>query len=94
MMKRTAFAATALASAVALSFVLTGCGHSDSANAPASADNVEMPAEEAMSGVTAAPAPDSAASGQDANAASTSAADAGTRRAGSAQSAASDASSR
>jgi len=57
-MKRvvTIWAATALAT-----LALAGCGHSDSANAPASADNVEMPAEEALSGVAATPAADPSA---------------------------------
>lgn len=51
--------------AVLASLALAGCGHSDSANAPASADNVEMPAEEAMSGVTAAPSADASATATD-----------------------------
>ena len=52
---------TALACATALS--LAACGKSDKANEDATAENVEMPAEEAMSGVdaTAAPASDAAA---------------------------------
>ena len=45
---------------------LGGCGHSDPANAPASADNVEMPAEEALSGVVATPASDPMATATDA----------------------------
>jgi hypothetical protein len=50
-----------LACAAALS--LAACGKSDKASEEATAENVEMPAEEAMSGVdaTAAPAPDAAA---------------------------------
>jgi hypothetical protein len=52
---------------------LSACGHADSANEAASADNVEIPAEEAMSGLPPAAAPvadngpaaaDSAVSGQ------------------------------
>ena len=58
-MKKIAYAA--LASAAAL--VLTACGSSDKASEGATAENVEMPAEEAMSGVdaSAAPAADAAA---------------------------------
>lgn len=47
----------ALAGALALS----ACGHSDSADAVASSDNVEMPAEEALSGLAATPAADPSA---------------------------------
>jgi predicted small lipoprotein YifL len=52
---------TALACAAVLS--LAACGKSDKASEEATAENVEMPAEEAMSGVdaTAAPASDAAA---------------------------------
>ena len=58
-MKKIAYAA--LASAAAL--VLTACGSSDKASEGATAETVEMPAEEAMSGVdaSAAPAADAAA---------------------------------
>jgi len=58
-MKRTIV--LSLASAAMLS--LTACGKSDKASEEATAENVEMPAEEAMSGVdaTAAPASDAAA---------------------------------
>lgn len=41
----------------AASLALTGCGHSDKAGDPASADNVEMPAEETMSGLAASAIP-------------------------------------
>ena len=56
---------------------LAGCGHSDKANAPAAADNVEIPAEETMSGLDASaqPSPDPAATASDE---ATSAADATT----------------
>ena len=57
-MKQKAKAPLALAALLALSAALAGCGHSDSADAIASSDNVEMPAEEAMSGVAATPAAD------------------------------------
>ncbi len=59
---RIVLAATGLAA----SLVLAGCGHSDKAGDPVSADNVEMPAEEALSGVTAAPTPDPSANATDA----------------------------
>ena len=36
---------------------LAGCGHSDKANEAASADNVEMPAEESMSGLPSSAVP-------------------------------------
>ena len=65
-----ALAPAALASLAALA--LSGCGHSDSANAPASADNVEMPAEEALSGVAATPAADPSAAVTDGSAAAAS----------------------
>ena len=50
---------------------LAACGHSDKASDPASADNVEMPAEEAMSGIDAAAtaAPDAAATARDSDSA-------------------------
>jgi hypothetical protein len=35
----------------AAALALSACGHADSANDAASADNVEIPAEEAMSGL-------------------------------------------
>jgi hypothetical protein len=41
---------------------LAGCGHSDKASDPASADNVEMPAEETMSGLAASAVPQADAS--------------------------------
>ena len=44
---------------------LSACGHSNKASDPVSADNVEMPAEEAMSGVTATPAADPSATATD-----------------------------
>ncbi len=55
------FAYVAMASAAAL--MLAACGNSDKASEGATAENVEMPAEEAMSGVDAgaAPASDAAA---------------------------------
>ena len=46
----------ALAGAATL--LLAACGSSDSANEQATPDNVEMPAEETMSTVAAAPVPD------------------------------------
>ena len=46
----------ALASAASL--LLAACGSSDSATEQATPDNVEMPAEETMSTVAAAPVPD------------------------------------
>ena len=49
----TALPAIALAAALALA----GCGHSDKASDAAAPDNVEMPAEEAMSGVDAGAVP-------------------------------------
>lgn len=52
-MKKTAFAA--LASAAALT--LSACGSSDSASEKATAEDVEMPAEEAMNTTDASPAP-------------------------------------
>lgn len=57
----TRFATAAMASAAAL--LLAACGSSDKASEGATAENVEMPAEEAMSGVDAgaAPASDAAA---------------------------------
>lgn len=44
--------------AAAGSLLLAACGSSDSASEQATPDNVEMPAEETMSTVAAAPAPD------------------------------------
>jgi len=58
--------AIALGTAALATLALTACGHSDNANAPASADNVEMPAEEALSGVAATPAADPSAATTDA----------------------------
>ncbi len=46
-LRRAGFSAAGLAMVLALS----ACGHADSANEAASADNVEIPAEEAMSGL-------------------------------------------
>lgn len=40
---------------------LGGCAKSDKASDSASADNVEMPAEQAMSGATGTPSPDASA---------------------------------
>ena len=58
------FGALVLATALALA----GCGHSDKASDAAAPDNVEMPAEEAMSGVAASatPTPDAAATATEA----------------------------
>jgi hypothetical protein len=55
---------------------LTGCGKSDSADQAAQADNVEMPAEEAVSGLdeTATPAVDASGMATDMGAASDAAA--------------------
>lgn len=50
------FTVLALASAAALA--LSGCGGSESAKEEAQADNVEMPAEEAVQDVDATPAAD------------------------------------
>ena len=59
------FAILTAASAAAL--MLAGCGKSDSAKEQATADNVEMPAEEAVQDVAATPVADaSAAAGADA----------------------------
>jgi len=60
---RRLFAATLTGAAM---LALGGCGHSTPADAPASADNVEMPAEEALSGVTAQPSADPEAAASDA----------------------------
>lgn len=58
-MKTIAYATLACAAALSLA----ACGKSDKASEEATAENVEMPAEEAMSGVdaSAAPASDAAA---------------------------------
>ena len=58
-MKKIAYATLASAAALALA----ACGSSDKASEGATAENVEMPAEEAMSGVdaSATPAADAAA---------------------------------
>jgi hypothetical protein len=58
-MKTTAFVTLACAATLSLA----ACGDSDKASEAATAENVEMPAEEAMSGVdaSAAPAADPAA---------------------------------
>lgn len=55
-MKKFAYAAFASAAALAL----TACGSSDSASEEAVAENVEMPAEEAVGGVDATPVPEAA----------------------------------
>ena len=68
------FATIALACAAALT--LAACGSSDKANEDAQAENVEMPAEEAMGGVEASAAPSSdAAAAPGADASGTAAAD-------------------
>lgn len=54
-------ATAALAAAVALT--LAACGQSDSAKDGAQADNVEMPAEEAVGGIDATPVADATAAG-------------------------------
>ena len=62
-MKRIAILVAASAAALALA----GCGKSDSAKEQATADNVEMPAEEAVQDVQATPVADaSAAAGAEA----------------------------
>jgi len=79
-MKKIAY--PALASAAAL--MLAACGSSDKASEGATAENVEMPAEEAMSGVDAAAAPASdaaAAPGAEASAAASAAAEKATTEA-------------
>lgn len=55
-MKKIAYAVFASAAALAL----TACGSSDSASEEAVAENVEMPAEEAVGGVDAVPVPEAA----------------------------------
>jgi ABC-type glycerol-3-phosphate transport system substrate-binding protein len=54
------FAALTFASLAALA--LAACGNSESAKEEAMADNVEMPAEEAVQDVDATPAPDASGS--------------------------------
>ena len=49
---------TALAFATSAALALAACGSSESAKEEAQADNVEMPAEEAVQDVDATPAPD------------------------------------
>ena len=56
-MKKFTIAAFSAVAALALS----ACGSSDSASEEAQADNVEMPAEEAMGDVEATPVPDASA---------------------------------
>lgn len=57
-MMRFVRSATALnAVALAAALALAGCGSSDKASDPAAPDNVEMPAEEAMSGLDASAVP-------------------------------------
>ncbi len=57
----------AMALCAAATLALSACGHSDKANEAASADNVEMPAEETMSGLagSAMPQADPSASATD-----------------------------
>lgn len=50
-----------LAMSAAAALALAGCGKSDSAKDGAEADNVEMPAEEAVTDVDATPAADASA---------------------------------
>ncbi len=56
-----------IAACAATTLALAGCGHSDNASDAASADNVEMPAEETMSGlaVSAVPQADPSATATD-----------------------------
>lgn len=56
-MKKFVFAVLA----APLTLTLTACGKSDSAKEEAAAENVEMPAEEAVSDVNAAPVVDASA---------------------------------
>lgn len=56
-MKKIAFAALS----ASLALTLAGCGKSDSAKEGAAADNVEMPAEEAVTDVDATPVADASA---------------------------------
>lgn len=49
---------TALVLAAPLALALAGCGRSDNASAEAEADTVEIPANEALQGVDAAPVAD------------------------------------
>lgn len=58
--------------AVSATLALAGCGKSDSANEAAQADNVEMPAEEAVNALdeTATPAADASGMATDAAASS------------------------
>ncbi|MFM5883974.1 MAG: hypothetical protein ACKOQ3_01350 [Novosphingobium sp.] len=65
-MKR--YAALAFASAAALA--LSACGKSDSAKEEGQAENVEMPAEEAVGDIDATPVADASANAVDAAAAS------------------------
>ena len=67
-MIQKAMAPLALATALALCAALSGCGHSDSAADAASSDSVEMPAEQALSGIVATPAADASAAATDASA--------------------------
>ena len=46
-----------LVACAAATLALAGCGHSDKASEAASTDNVEMPAEESMSGLAASAVP-------------------------------------
>ncbi len=56
-----------LSALAAATLALAGCGHADKASDAASADNVEMPAEETMSGLagTAMPQADPSATATD-----------------------------
>ena len=71
-MKKIAYSAFSVVAALALA----ACGSSDGANEEATPDNVEMPAEEAMSNVDAMPAVDASATATDAAAAASGAASA------------------
>lgn len=59
----------ALAAAATVSLALSACGSSDNASEKATAENVEMPAEEAMNTADATPAPVVDASGMSSDAA-------------------------
>jgi len=60
-MTKTLIVRLARIAPLALVASLSACGHSDSAADAASSDTVEMPAEAALSGVAATPAPDASA---------------------------------
>ena len=53
--------AVIMTATLALCLGLSGCGRADNADESASSDTVEMPAEQALSGIAATPAVDPAA---------------------------------